>query len=115
MFNRYGGFATISKIVMEVYDRALDSDVVGAYFEGVDVSAIIDHQTKFISSLMGGPASYSDEALARIHADLNIDKSAFDEFVELLREALEDFEVEPADVDQIVEVMRGRERFIVTR
>jgi len=113
LFNRYGGFANVSKIVMAFYDQVLDSDIVGDYFIDVDMPALIDHQTKFISSLMGGPASYSDEALERIHANLTIAKPAFDEIVSLLRETLEDFEMEPADVDQVIENMRARERYIV--
>jgi hypothetical protein len=45
MFERYGGFATVSKVVMAFYDKALDSDVIGVYFENVDMPALIDHQT----------------------------------------------------------------------
>ncbi len=29
---------------------------------------LIDHQTRFISFLMGGPASYTDEHIAHVHA-----------------------------------------------
>lgn len=57
MFERYGGFAKLSK-VMAFYDRVLDSDVIGDFFEGVDMRRLIDHQTKFISQVMGGPAAY---------------------------------------------------------
>lgn len=113
LFHRYGGFANVSKIVMAFYDQVLDSDIVGDYFIDVDMPALVDHQTKFISSLMGGPASYSDEALERIHAKLSIQKEAFDEIVNLLRETLEDFDMDPADVDQVIDGMRARERFIV--
>ena len=113
IFNRYGGFANVSKLVLAFYDQVLDSDIVGDYFEDVDMPALIDHQTKFISSLMGGPASYSDEALERIHNHLSINKEAFDEIVGLLRETLEDFEMDPADIDQVIDGMRARERYIV--
>ncbi|MEM7445368.1 MAG: group 1 truncated hemoglobin [Pseudomonadota bacterium] len=113
MFNRYGGFANVSKIVMDFYDRVLDSDIVGDYFVDVDMPTLIDHQTKFMSSLMGGPASYSDEALERIHAKLTIGKPAYDELVLLLREALEEFEIEPADIDLVIDEIRSKERYIV--
>lgn len=113
IFNRYGGFANVSKIVMTFYDRVLDSDVVGDYFIDVDMAALIDHQTKFISSVMGGPASYSDEALERIHANLEIEKPAFDEIVALLRDTLEEFDMDPADIDQVIDNIRARERYIV--
>ncbi len=114
MFDRYGGFATVSKIVMDFYDKVLDSDIVGDYFEDVKMAALIDHQTKFISAVMGGPASYTNEALERIHAHMSINTAAFDEIVALLREALEDFELEASDVDEVIDSIRARKRFIVS-
>jgi len=114
MFDRYGGFASVSKIVMAFYDRVLDSDVVGFYFEDTDMKALIDHQTKFISSLMGGPASYSADVLRRVHAGLDIDRRAFDEVVALLVETLEDFEIDPDDIDEIRQAMESRAPVIVT-
>jgi len=113
MFDRYGGFAIVSKIVMAFYDRALDSDIIGGYFEDTDMKTLVDHQTKFISSVMGGPASYSNEALQRVHAGLQIDRAAFDEMVALLAETLEEFELEQDDVSEIVHAIKGRSVFII--
>ena len=94
LFENYGGFAKISRIVSAFYDKALDSPILSPYFEKVNMKKLIDHQTKFISSVMGGPASYSNEELERVHAHLNIDERAFMEMTSLLKEALEDFEIE---------------------
>ena len=115
MFDRYGGFASVSKIVMAFYDKVLDSDIVGFYFENTDMKALIDHQTKFISSLMGGPASYSNDVLRRVHEGLDIERRAFDEVVTLLVETLEDFEIDPDDIDEIRQAMESRESLIVQR
>ncbi len=115
MFQRYGGFASISKLVMAFYDRALDSDIIGGYFEDTDMKTQIDHQTKFISSLMGGPASYSDDVLQRVHAGLGIDQQAFDEMTALLADTLEDFEFDPEDIDEIMKAIRSRAGIIITR
>jgi hemoglobin len=57
MLERYGGFPTLSRIVMDFYDRVIDSDVLGPFFEDVDMRRLVDHQTKFVAWLMGGPAS----------------------------------------------------------
>ena len=65
-FERYGGFATVSRIVMSLYDRLLEDDEVGPFFDDVDMPKLIDHQTKFVSSLMGGPASFTDEHIAAL-------------------------------------------------
>jgi hemoglobin len=114
MFDRYGGFANLSKVVMAFYDKVLDSEVIGNYFEHVDMRRLIDHQTKFIASIMGGPASYTNETLRDLHARLKIDPAAFDEMATLLKETLEDFDVEPQDVDQIVAAVTSRRQYIVS-
>jgi len=51
-FERHGGFATVSKIVMRNYDHVIDSNVIGPYFENVDMPRLIDRQTKFVASIV---------------------------------------------------------------
>lgn len=114
IFERYGGFASVSRIVSAFYDKALDSPVLCPYFEGIDMRRLIDHQTKFIASLMGGPASYSDIELERLHAHLNITDAAFNEMAMLLKETLEDFDLEDRDVDAVAREIIDRKRFIVS-
>ena len=98
IFDRYGGFAKVSRVVSSFYDRVLDSPVLAPYFTGIDMRRQIDHQTKFVASLMGGPASFTSEHLQRVHARLDIDDEAFDEIVDLLRETLEDFDFDESDI-----------------
>lgn len=113
MFERYGGFGKLHKIVMSFYDKVLDSDVMGSFFDGVDMRRLIDHQTKFISQVMGGPATYSNEMLAQIHAHLAIDNEAFDEMHSLLRETLEEFDLEPKDIEYLISEIKARRQWIV--
>ena len=114
MFERYGGFATVSKVVMAFYDKVLDSDVIGDYFEDVDMPALIDHQTKFIAMAMGGPASYTNEMLRQVHAGLDIDTMAFNEAVTLLQQTLEEFGVERDDVGVIIDDIRNRAQYVIS-
>ena len=110
---KYGGFASVSKIVMLFYDKALDSDILGPYFENVDMRRLIDHQTKFIASLLGGPASYTNEALRTVHAHLDISDQAMSEMTMLLEETLEDFDVEAADIAAIIDEIKARAPFVM--
>ena len=59
LYQKYGGFGAISRVVIDFYDRLLDSETVGDYFDNVDMKRLIDHQTKFIAYLLGGPADYT--------------------------------------------------------
>jgi hemoglobin len=115
MFERYGGFTCVHKVVMAFYDKALDSDVIGPYFERADLRRLIDHQTKFISYLMGGPASYTNEHLRHVHAHLEITQGAFDEATRLLQETLEEFEFDSRDVKLLMLELISRTEFIVKK
>ena len=112
-FERYGGFAAISKIVMAFYDKILDCDQIGHFFDDVEMPRLVDHQTKFIATVMGGPTSYSDEALRRMHRHLEISQHDFDRMRTLLRETLIEFKIEPRDVDTVMDEIGKRESVIV--
>jgi hemoglobin len=113
LFDYYGGFVKVRRIVSDLYDAILDSDSLAQYFDAVDMRSQIDHQTKFIAQLMGGPASYTDEALQRIHTPLHISSRDFDEMVALLKLALEDNGVEPAHVAEVSSQIYRRKHIIV--
>ena len=78
LFEKYGGFSKVSKIVLSVYDTLLDSEEIGPFFDNIDMSRMVDHQTKFIASLLGGPASYSDNQLRQLHSHLDINDMHFE-------------------------------------
>ena len=113
MFRRVGGFAQVRKIVSELYDRILDSDLQ-RFFDGIDVRRLIDHQTKFIASVMGGPASFSDEHLVRVHKHLGITPADFALMAELFRETLEDFGLDVSDIDYLVREVVARQPAVVS-
>lgn len=115
IFERYGGFASVSRVVMDFYDKILDSPLTSSYFAGIDMKRLIDHQTKFIATVMGGPASYTDEQLERVHAHLGITEDAFVEAMALLQETLEDFGFTDEDVQQVMDQMTRRKHYIVAR
>ncbi|MBE0409296.1 MAG: hypothetical protein IBX69_06145 [Anaerolineales bacterium] len=66
-------------------------------------------------SIMGGPASYTNDQLERAHARLGITEAAFYEAVSLLKETLEDFSFEDHDIQVIEDDMISRKNFIVSR
>ena len=113
LYDKYGGFSTVSRLVLDFYERALDSDRIGDYFEDVDMSRLVDHQTKFVSSLLGGPASYSDDHLRQIHVHLAIDDEDFDEMIEVFADTLVDHGVSQADKEAVVAEIESRRAFIV--
>jgi len=115
LFDRYGGFGTVHRIVLSFYDKMLDSDIVGPYFDDTDMPALVDHQTKFISQIMGGPAIYSNEVLEQLHRNLAITQVAFDEMASILEQTLREFELADEDIRFIMADIKGRRPFIVSK
>jgi hemoglobin len=115
IFEKYGGFAKVSRIVMVFYDKILDSPLTSPYFAHTDMRRLIDHQTKFIASVMGGPASYTNDHIERVHAKLGISEAAFREAVDLLSETLEEHNFEGEDIRSVVDGIMGYKHFVVTR
>ncbi len=113
LFEKYGGFATIHKVVEHFYDGVLDNDILSPYFEGVDMSQLIDHQTRFFASAMGGPASFDDGHLEKTHQGLGITEEAWDAVVAVLLDTLNAFNVEEGDIQLIAGAVAGKKALII--
>lgn len=113
LFEKYGGFAKVSRVVLAFYDTLLDSDDIGPFFDDIDMARMVDHQTKFVASLLGGPASYTDVQLRQLHAHLAIQDSHFDELKEVLKKTLEDHSFVPGDIDVVLQEFENRRVLIV--
>jgi hemoglobin len=113
LFEKYGGFSKVSRMVLAFYDKLLDSDDIGPFFEDIDMSKMVDHQTKFVASLLGGPASYTDAQLRQLHAHLSIENAHFDELKDILKDTLSDHKFEAGDVDTVLQEFENRRVLIV--
>ncbi|WP_209428182.1 group 1 truncated hemoglobin [Pararhodobacter sp. SW119] len=113
VYERYGGFAQVSRIVLDFYDRLLEDDELGPFFDEVDMARIVDHQTKFIAMLLGGPAHYTDDQIARVHAHLAIGAAHFDRLSTMLAQTLADHGMSADDVAHVVAEFDRRRTFVV--
>ena len=113
LYEKYGGFSQVSKIVLSFYDTLLDNDEIGPFFDDVDMSRIVDHQTKFIASLLGGPAAYTDNQLRQLHSHLAITDAHFDELEVVLSGTLLNHGMAAEDVEAVVAEFGKRRPLIV--
>lgn len=114
IFERYGGFATVRKIVSDFYDRILDVPELETYFAHVDMPQLIDHQTKFISTITGGPANVTNEQIRRAHQRLSITNDHFQLVATILEETLEDHGMQPEDVAYVMSEVGARSAFVIS-
>lgn len=113
LFDKYGGLSALRGVILDFYDRVLDSDIVGHFFEDVDMPRLIDHQTKFFAMLLGGPAEFADSRLQRAHAHLGVTHAQFDEVAALLRETLEAAGFASDDCATVIQAVEARRGLIV--
>jgi hemoglobin len=114
IFDRYGGFAVIRKVVSSFYDEVLASPQLSHHFAQVNMRDLISHQTQFISFVMGGPGThYTDDALLRVHAPLHITAAELAEMRRLLRLTLEDHGFSDEDIAEIDRELDRRSPTIV--
>ena len=113
MFERYGGPPFVMRFVLRFYDRVLASIRLAPFFANSDMQRLVEHQAKFISTVMGGPASYNNSMLAETHAHLDIDDQAFDEMISLFKAALEEADIAGSDAEHIIAALNARRAYIV--
>ena len=101
------------KLVSSFYDRVLDEDELAAFFENTDMAKLIDHQTKFWAMLLGGPVSYTEDQLRKIHTGMKIEDRHFELIVELVGETLEDHDVDEGAVADVTAKLRAYHSVIV--
>ena len=113
LFEKYGGFSTIHQVVEGFYDGVLENDILAPYFDDTNMETLIDHQTRFFATAMGGPASFDDDHLASVHHDRGISEDAWDAVVTVLSETLSSFEIDPSDIQTILSAVGSKKAFIV--
>ena len=107
LYEKYGGFATIHLIVKNFYDDVQSEETLQHYFTNVNMEFLINHQTEFLSQVLGGPFQFAGKTLREAHQHLQVKRADFDLVAQLLQENLEDFNVEEEDVKTIMELVAG--------
>lgn len=114
LYDRLGGREAIGAAVDAFHERVAADDRVSGYFDGVDLSTLMDHQTQFFVEGTGGPAGYTGREMAAVHAPLAVDDEAFDTFVGHLEAVLVDFGVPAPEREELLSLLEGFRPAVVT-
>ncbi len=113
IYDKYGGFATVSTLVERFYEYVTASPSLAPYFEGVDMPRLIGHQTQFLCKVLGGPDNYEGRSLRAAHIGLRISPEAFAEVAQHLKSTLEGGGVVPEDVAAVLALVASTRSEIV--
>lgn len=113
LFDKYGGVAGVSALVLDFYRRIQADEALDLYFWGVKMDRLIGHQTSFLCKVLGGPDNYQGRALEAAHHHLHITEADFGRVAAHLRDSLEDMNVDPDDIDAIMGVVASTQPQIV--
>lgn len=116
LFQKYGGYERVFKVVSLFYEKILADEAVSDFFDDVDMEGLIRHQTNFVGMVLGGPANqYTGRDLKAAHQGLSISHEHFNRVAEHLQSSLVECGFESSDIDTIMAVVASRRPDIVSQ
>jgi hemoglobin len=115
LFDKYGGYETVTKLVSNFYNRVLKDDSIASYFSKTDMTKMVEHQSNFLSTALGGPDNYKGRDLKSSHQHLGLTDSDFGSVARHLTETLREAGVEESDVEGIISLVAGLKDQIVSK
>lgn len=113
LYETLGGKETIEAVVDDFYKRILQDERINHYFSHLDMEKQREHQTAFISQVLGGPQQYTGRSMHEAHSRLKLTKADFNAVVSHLVATLENFQVPQVHIDTIISKISTLEREIL--
>ncbi len=70
LFEQVGGQEAVKLLVLKLYDKILQDDLLSPFFENVSVEKLRASQNAFIQMALGGPHLYTGKSLRHAHRPL---------------------------------------------
>lgn len=103
LYEKYGGNATVSRLVADFYREVLSRPHLKAYFAGVPLPRLIQHQVRFLSHVLGQtPTAYGGRTMAEAHSRAQITAQHFAEVGQILSDTLQKAGMEADDLRKVM-------------
>jgi truncated hemoglobin YjbI/predicted pyridoxine 5'-phosphate oxidase superfamily flavin-nucleotide-binding protein len=110
LYDRIGGDKAMEIAVDLFYRKVLQDELVGKFFEDVDMESQRLKQKSFLSMAFGGPYQYSGLDIRATHQHLveqmGLTDSHFDRVAELFQETLTELRVPEKEINAMMEILR---------
>jgi hemoglobin len=109
LYDKYGGYPTVAVVVAAFYDGIAQDPELMPAFENIDMPKLMDHQTRFLCKMLGGPVDHIGRSIMPDEARFKIDNVSLIHVAKLLQQVLEATGIEQRDIPAIMNiVIRGQ-------
>lgn len=105
LYDKFGGEETIKAVVDTFYDIMMKDDEVNHFFSETNMKKQRQHQSNFISFVLGGPKKYDGKSMREAHAHLKLTDKEFNIVAQHLTEALKHHGVGDDDIATVMKVV----------
>ena len=115
LFEKYGGTPTVSKVVTNFYGKIMSRPHLKAYFAGVPLPKLIQHQVRFMSMVMGqAPSAYNGQSMDKAHQRLGITAEHFGEVAQILESCLNEAGMAADDLAAVMAAVASLQGAVVS-
>jgi hemoglobin len=101
LLEKYGRYK-VTVVVQEFYGDLLHDPELAPYFAHVSIPGLVEHQAIFLSTVMGGPDSYTPNDIMQAHSPLGIGPKDFERMIDHLEARLTGNGFHREDVAEII-------------
>ena len=102
LYDRIGGDQAMDIAVDLFHRKLLEDDLVGRFFDDVDIAAQRLTQKSFLAMAFGGPHQYSG---AELVSKMGLEARHFDRISAILKETLEELKIGAAEIEEVMRVI----------
>jgi truncated hemoglobin YjbI/predicted pyridoxine 5'-phosphate oxidase superfamily flavin-nucleotide-binding protein len=119
LYDRLGGDAAMEILVDVFYRKVLEDDLVGKFFESVDIAAQRLKQKAFLAMAFGGPYPYTSLDLRKAHGrlvtEMGMNGARFDRVTAILKESMQEVEIGAKEIEEVLQVIESTRDDILCR
>jgi len=116
LYHKLGGKAAIDAAVDRFYVKVLADERINFFFEDINMRRQHNKQKAFLSAALGGPIPWEGKDLRTAHANLSgLNDKHFNAVAEHLQSTLEELEVEPALLSEVMAVVESTRDAVLGR
>jgi hemoglobin len=77
LYEKIGGHDALEVVVEDFYCRVLDDDHLSSFYAGADMKRVKAKQVEFLTSVLGGPGTYTGRSMRQVHEGRGISMHHF--------------------------------------